>query len=175
MMVHRYWRIALMAPVLGFLLGATVFGLVAMTGNPEARSHQMVAYLVRSGLAYGFFWTGGLHCRADRRRSSRRQLRSAPRQIIGHAHRSRGPRCVRRRAGFGNRLCHGAVGDRSQRLGVSPGHVHRGARHNGGNRGSVSGALGRATKRACPASSDGASAAQRLGRFLKRQPGLATP
>ena len=55
MMVHRYWRIALMAPVLGFLLGATVFGLVAMTGNPEARSHQMVAYLVRSGLAYGFF------------------------------------------------------------------------------------------------------------------------
>ncbi|WP_104176560.1 hypothetical protein [Cryobacterium sp. Y50] len=51
-MVHRYWRIALIAPVLGFLLGVTLFGLIAMTGNPEARSGQMVAYLARSGLAY---------------------------------------------------------------------------------------------------------------------------
>lgn len=50
---HRYWRIAAAAPVLGFLLGVSVFGLMAATASPEARSGRLIEYLVRSGLAYG--------------------------------------------------------------------------------------------------------------------------
>ncbi|WP_166788174.1 hypothetical protein [Cryobacterium glaciale] len=40
MMIHRYWRIALLAPVLGFLLGAVVFGLVNLAGAGGASAAQ---------------------------------------------------------------------------------------------------------------------------------------
>ena len=52
MMVHRYWRTALMAPVVGFLL-AVVFGLVNLAGNPRARTGQTIEDIVRAILAFG--------------------------------------------------------------------------------------------------------------------------
>lgn len=43
----------MLAPVLGFLLGVTVFGLLASTGSLAARSGRLLQDLVRPGLAYG--------------------------------------------------------------------------------------------------------------------------
>ena len=54
MMVHRYWPLALVAPVVGFLLGAVVFGVVFLGGSSWARNGQNLEGVVRSGLASGF-------------------------------------------------------------------------------------------------------------------------
>ncbi|TFD58887.1 hypothetical protein E3T39_10990 [Cryobacterium suzukii] len=53
MMIHRYWRIMLIAPVIGFLLGAGVFGVMAMGGNPHTRTGQTIGDVVPAILAYG--------------------------------------------------------------------------------------------------------------------------
>ena len=52
-MIHRYWRILLVAPVIGFLLGAGVFGVIALGGNPYTRTGQSAGGVVRATLAYG--------------------------------------------------------------------------------------------------------------------------
>ncbi|WP_104129961.1 hypothetical protein [Cryobacterium sp. N21] len=53
MMFHRYWPIALLAPVLGFLLGTAVLGVMTMGGNPQARAGQTIEGVVRSVLGFG--------------------------------------------------------------------------------------------------------------------------
>ncbi|TFD70597.1 hypothetical protein [Cryobacterium sp. Hb1] len=53
MMIHRYWRILLVAPVIGFLLGAGVFGVIALGGNPYTRTGQSAGGVVSAILAYG--------------------------------------------------------------------------------------------------------------------------
>ncbi|WP_104199742.1 hypothetical protein [Cryobacterium sp. Y29] len=53
MMIHRYWRILLVAPVIGFLLGAGVFGVIALGGNPFTRTGQSAGDVVRAILNYG--------------------------------------------------------------------------------------------------------------------------
>ena len=53
MMFQRYWRTALIAPAVGFLFGAVVFGLVTMTGNPQARTGQTIRDLAVAVLTYG--------------------------------------------------------------------------------------------------------------------------
>ena len=52
-MIHRYWRIALIAPVLGSLLGAVVFGLMNLAGNPRARTGHKIEDIVRAVLSFG--------------------------------------------------------------------------------------------------------------------------
>ena len=52
-MVHRYWRIALLAPVLGFLLGAAVLGVMVVGGNPQARAGQTIESVARAVLSLG--------------------------------------------------------------------------------------------------------------------------
>ena len=52
-MVHRYWRIALLSPAVGFLLGAVVIGLVYLAGNPWARTHQTLENFVVAVLSVG--------------------------------------------------------------------------------------------------------------------------
>ena len=52
-MIHRYWRILLVAPVIGFLLGAGVFGVIALGGNPYIRTGQSAGGVVAAILAYG--------------------------------------------------------------------------------------------------------------------------
>jgi cytochrome bd-type quinol oxidase subunit 2 len=53
MMVHRYWGIALMALVIGFLLGAVVFGVVYLGGSPWARDGQNLEAVMRPVLSFG--------------------------------------------------------------------------------------------------------------------------
>ncbi|TFD51658.1 hypothetical protein E3T46_08225 [Cryobacterium sp. Hh11] len=53
MMVHRYWRIALVAPVIGFLLGAAVVGVMSLGSNPQARAGQTIEGVVRAILGFG--------------------------------------------------------------------------------------------------------------------------
>ena len=53
MMIHRYWRILLVAPVIGFLLGAGVFGVIALGGNPYTRTGQSAGDVVRAILNSG--------------------------------------------------------------------------------------------------------------------------
>ena len=53
MMIHRYWRVLLIAPIIGFLLGAGVFGVMAIGGNPHTRAGQTIGDVVRAILAYG--------------------------------------------------------------------------------------------------------------------------
>ncbi len=52
-MIHRYWRTALMASRVAFLLGGVVFGLATITGNPQARTGQTIGDFIRAVLVYG--------------------------------------------------------------------------------------------------------------------------
>lgn len=52
-MIHRYWRIALMAPAIGFLLGAGVVGVMALGGNPQARAGETIDGALRAVLGFG--------------------------------------------------------------------------------------------------------------------------
>ena len=52
-MVHRYWRIALMAPVVGFLLGAVVFGVLYLGSSPRARTGLSLEAIARPVLSFG--------------------------------------------------------------------------------------------------------------------------
>ena len=53
MFLTRYRRIALQAPLVGFVAGAAAFGFVALTGNPDWRSYLTLADVVRWVLGYG--------------------------------------------------------------------------------------------------------------------------
>ncbi|MDJ0376498.1 hypothetical protein [Cryobacterium sp. PH31-L1] len=53
MMVHRYWPVVLLAPVIGFLLAAVVFVVMALGGNAWIRSGASVESVARAILFFG--------------------------------------------------------------------------------------------------------------------------
>ena len=53
MFVTRYRRIALQAPLVGFVVGAGSFGFLALTGNPDWRSYLTLVDVLRWVLGYG--------------------------------------------------------------------------------------------------------------------------
>lgn len=52
-MVKRYWRVAVTGPGIGFLLGAALFGILAVTGNPDWRNYLTVQEVLRSTFSFG--------------------------------------------------------------------------------------------------------------------------
>lgn len=53
MFVTRYRRIALQAPLVGFVVGAVAFGFLALTGSPDWRSYLTLIDVLRWVLGYG--------------------------------------------------------------------------------------------------------------------------
>jgi Kef-type K+ transport system membrane component KefB len=53
MFIERYWRIAVAALPVGFALGAGLFGLFTISGNPEWRAYLSAEEVLRSTGAYG--------------------------------------------------------------------------------------------------------------------------
>lgn len=52
-MFQRYWRVAVIGLGLGFVLGAGLFAMLAMTGNPDWRAHLTGEEGLRSVTFYG--------------------------------------------------------------------------------------------------------------------------
>lgn len=52
-MVKRYWRVAVIGLGVGFLLGAALFGITAVSGNPDWSGYLTVEDVLRSTVSYG--------------------------------------------------------------------------------------------------------------------------
>ncbi|TFD04827.1 hypothetical protein E3T25_04745 [Cryobacterium sandaracinum] len=52
-MVKRYWRVAVIGLGVGFFLGAALFGMMAVSGNPDWRGYLAVEDVLRSTVSYG--------------------------------------------------------------------------------------------------------------------------
>lgn len=52
-MVERYWRVSLIGLGVGFFLGAALFGIMAVSGNPDWRGYLTVEDVLRSTVSYG--------------------------------------------------------------------------------------------------------------------------
>lgn len=52
-MVKRYWRVAVIGLGVGFLLSSALFGIMAVSGNPDWRGYLTVEDVLRSTVSYG--------------------------------------------------------------------------------------------------------------------------